>query len=133
MVLVVKNTPAKAGNLRDIGWMSGSERSPGGGHGNPPQYHCLENPMDRGVWWSTVHRVANSRHNWGNLAAAAILFIERPDISTKKKKKKLLKLINELVKLEDTKLIYRNLLTFSLLLYSNYLGVSRKINQARQK
>ena len=83
------------------------------------------------VWWSTVHRVANSRHDWGNLAAAAILFIERPDISTKKKK--LLKLINELVKLEDTKLIYRNLLTFALLLYSNYFGVSGKINQARQK
>ena len=65
--------------------------------------------------------------------AATILLIERPDISTHTHKKKLLKLINELAKLKDSKLIYRNLLTFSLLLYSNYFGVSRKINGGRQK
>ena len=43
------------------GSISGSERFPGGGHGNPLWYSCLENPMDRGAWWATVHRVAKSR------------------------------------------------------------------------
>ena len=46
---------------RDIGSIPGSGRSPGGGHGNPLQYSCLENPRDRGVWWATVHRVVMSR------------------------------------------------------------------------
>ena len=45
-----------------------SGRSPGGGHGNPVQYSCLENPMDRGAWWATVHRVLKVRHNWSDLA-----------------------------------------------------------------
>ena len=48
--LVVKNPPAKAGDIRDVGSIPGSGRSPGGRHGNPPQYSCLENPTDRGVW-----------------------------------------------------------------------------------
>ena len=52
---MVKNPPANAG---DVGWNSGSGISPGGGNGNPFQYSCLENPMDRGVWWATVHGVA---------------------------------------------------------------------------
>jgi len=52
---VVKNLPANAGDLRDTGSIPGSKRSPGGGHDNPLQYPCLENPMDRGVWWATVH------------------------------------------------------------------------------
>ena len=56
---MVKNPPANAGD-RDIGLMPGSVRSPGGGHGNPLQYSCLENPMDRGAWWATVHRVTKS-------------------------------------------------------------------------
>ena len=60
VVLVVKNSPAKAGDIRDMGLIPGSGRSPGGGHGNPPQYSCLENPMDRGAWWATVHRVTES-------------------------------------------------------------------------
>ena len=55
VVLVVKNLPAKAG---DTGSIPGSGRSPGGGHGNPLQYSSLENPMDRGAWWATVHGVA---------------------------------------------------------------------------
>ena len=55
VVLVVKNLPAKAG---DTGSFPGSGRSPGGGHGNPLQYSCLENPMDIGAWWATVHGVA---------------------------------------------------------------------------
>ena len=50
VVLVVKILPAKAGDIRDMGSISGSERSPGGGRGNPLQYSCLENPMDRGAW-----------------------------------------------------------------------------------
>ena len=57
MVLVVKNPPANAGNIRDEGWIPGSGRSPGGEHGNSPQYSCPENPMDTGAWWATVHRV----------------------------------------------------------------------------
>ena len=48
-------------NSRDPGSIPGSGRSPGGGHGNPLQYSCLENPMDRGVWWATVHRVTHSQ------------------------------------------------------------------------
>jgi len=53
---VVKNLPASVGDLRDTGSIPRSERSPGGGHGNPPQYSCLENPMDRSL--ATVHRIA---------------------------------------------------------------------------
>ena len=52
---MVKNLPATAGNARDAGLIPGSGRSPGGGHGNLLQYSCLENPMDRGSWWATVH------------------------------------------------------------------------------
>ena len=55
-----KGPPANAGNIRDVGSIPGSGRSPGGGHGNPLQYSCLENPTDRGAWQATVHRVANS-------------------------------------------------------------------------
>ena len=54
----VKNVPANAG---DAGLIPGSGRSPGGGNGNPLQYSCLENPMDRGAWRATVHGVAKSR------------------------------------------------------------------------
>ena len=63
VALVVKNSLANArdGDLRDVGSIPGSGRSPGGGHGNSLQYSCLENPMDRGAWWATVHRVAESQ------------------------------------------------------------------------
>ena len=47
---MVKNPPANAGDIRDVSSMPGSQRSPGGGHSNPFQYSCLENPMDRGTW-----------------------------------------------------------------------------------
>ena len=60
MALVVKNPPANAGDTGDAGSIPGSGRSPGLGHGNPLQYSCLENLMDRGGWWATVHRVAKS-------------------------------------------------------------------------
>ena len=54
---MVKNLLANAGDVRDKGLIPGLGRSPGGGHGNPPQYSCLENPMDRGAWRATVHGV----------------------------------------------------------------------------
>ena len=53
VVLVVKNPPANTEDIRDPGSVPGSGRSPGGGHGNPLQYSCLENPMDRGTWWAS--------------------------------------------------------------------------------
>ena len=61
VVLVVKNPPANAGDIREAGSIPESGRSPGEGHGNPLQCSCLENPMDRGAWRATVHRVAKSR------------------------------------------------------------------------
>ena len=60
VVLVVKNLPADAGDVKDTGSILGSGRSPGGGSGNPLQYSCLENPMDREAWHATVHGVARS-------------------------------------------------------------------------
>ena len=60
-VLEVKNSPANAGDIRDWGSTPGSGISPGKGNGNPPQYSCLENPMDRGAWRATVRRVTKSR------------------------------------------------------------------------
>ena len=58
---VVKNLPANAGNIRDVGSVPGFGRSPGEGHGNPLQYSFLENPMDRRTWWAIVHRTTKSR------------------------------------------------------------------------
>ena len=57
---MVKYLPANGGDIRDAGSIPGSGRSPGGGHGNPLHYSCLENPMDRGAWQAAVHRVAKS-------------------------------------------------------------------------
>ena len=61
MLLAAKNSPASAGEVRDLGLIPGSGRSPGGGHGNPLQYSCLENPTDRGAWKATARGVAKSR------------------------------------------------------------------------
>ena len=58
---MVKNSPAKAGNVRDMALIPGSGRSPRGGHGSALQYSCLENPMDRGAWQATVHGVTKSQ------------------------------------------------------------------------
>ena len=66
---MVKNLPANAGDIRDMGSIPGSKRSPGGGHDNPLQYSCLENPMDRTVWWATVHGGAKSRTPLSDRAA----------------------------------------------------------------
>ena len=61
LTLVVKNTPANSGDIRDMGSIPGMGRSPGGGYGNPLQYSCLENPMDREAWWATFHGVTKSQ------------------------------------------------------------------------
>ena len=58
---VVKSLPANAGSSGDVGLIPGLERSPGVGNGNPLQYSCLENSMDRGAWQTTVQRVAKSQ------------------------------------------------------------------------
>ena len=60
VVLVVKNLSANAGGVRDTGSNPGQGMSSGGGHGNSLQYACLENPMDRGAWRATIHRVTKS-------------------------------------------------------------------------
>ena len=60
VALVVKNLPANAGDVRDLGLAPGLGRSPGGEHCNPLQYSCLENHMDRGAWKATVQRVTKS-------------------------------------------------------------------------
>ena len=61
VTLTVKNLPINAGDIRDGGSIPGLGRSPGGGHGNPVHYSCLENLMDRGAWWATiVHMVAKN-------------------------------------------------------------------------
>ena len=60
MTTLVENLPDNAGDIIDVGWIPGLGRSPGGRHGNPLQYSCLENPMDREAWWATVHGVAKS-------------------------------------------------------------------------
>jgi len=93
---VVKNLSASAGNVRDSGLMTGSGRSPGGVHGNPLQYSCLENPMDRAAWWATVHRVTKSqtrlrrlnRHNtMRKLKNSAQRFNNRLDQGKEKEKR----------------------------------------------
>ena len=57
---MVKNAQANSSDVRDTGSIPGSGRSPGGGHHNPLQHSCLENPIDRGAWWATIHRVTQS-------------------------------------------------------------------------
>ena len=66
MALVVKNLPANAGDIRDMGAIPGFGRSPGGGNGNLLQYSCLENPMDRGAWQAIVHGITKSRTRQSN-------------------------------------------------------------------
>ena len=61
VALVIKNPPASAGDIRDGGSIPGSGRSPGGEHGNPLQFSCLESLMDRGAWRATVHGVTKSQ------------------------------------------------------------------------
>ena len=56
----MKNQPANAGNTKDLSSIPGLGRSPGGGNGNPLQYSCLVNAVDRGGWWAIVHRFTKS-------------------------------------------------------------------------
>ena len=63
VVLVVKNPPASAGDVRDTGLIPGSGRFPGGGHGKPLQYSCLGNSMDKGAWQAIAHGVTKVRHD----------------------------------------------------------------------
>ena len=63
---MIKNMPANAGNTRDAGSIPGSGRSPGEGNGNTLQHSCLENSIDRGAWWATIHRVAKSQTQLSN-------------------------------------------------------------------
>ena len=92
VALAVKNPPANAGGVRDMGLILRSGRSPEGGNGNPLQYSCLENLMDRGAWWPTIHGFAK-RDDWSNLAHvhAHMLYMNivrrvNPKISLNKKK-----------------------------------------------
>ena len=76
---------------RRCGFDSWSGRSPGGGHGNPLQYSCLENPMDRATWWANIHRVTESRtrlNSWGYTGQALIQWDCRPYKKAKSQKKK---------------------------------------------
>ena len=68
VTILVKNPPA---NAEDMDSIPGSGRSPGGGHGNPLQHSCLENPMDRGAWWAIVHGVAKSQAQLKRLSVHA--------------------------------------------------------------
>ena len=68
---MVKNLPASAGDIRTAGSVPGLGRSPGGGHGDPLQYSCLESPMDRGAWQATVHRVMKSQTRLKQLSVQA--------------------------------------------------------------
>ena len=61
VAVAVKNPLANAGDVRDAGLIPQSARLPGGAHGNPLQYSCLESPMDRRIWWASAHRAAKSR------------------------------------------------------------------------
>ena len=73
IALVVKNPPANAGDIKDAGSIPGLGRSPGGGHDNPLQYSCLQNPIDRGTWRVTVHMVTKSQTWWKRLSMHAWL------------------------------------------------------------
>ena len=78
MVLVVRNPPTNARDIRDTGSIPGLGGSPGGGHGSPLQYSCLENPMDRGAWQDTVHGVAKSQAQLKRLSTHLALVVNLP-------------------------------------------------------
>ena len=75
VALVVKNPPVYAGDIRDAGSIPGSGRSPGEGNGNPLQYSCLENPMDRGAWRATVRGVTKSQTRLKRLNMHARIYV----------------------------------------------------------
>ena len=69
---MVKNPSANTGDIRHSSLIPGVGRLHGGGHGNPPQYSCLQNPTDIGAWWATVHRVAKSQTRLEQLSTHAV-------------------------------------------------------------
>ena len=77
MVLVVKNPPANAGDVRDVGSIPGSGKSPGRRHGNALQHSCLENPMDRGAWQATVYGLQRVRQDRSDLACMHTYIIKQ--------------------------------------------------------
>ena len=78
---MVKSSPANATDTRDMGSIPGSRRYPGGGHDNPLQYSCLENPMDRGAWWwATVHGVTKSQTRLSDLACMILNLLRSLEI-----------------------------------------------------
>ena len=72
--MVVKNLCASAGDIRDVGLIPGLGISPGGGHGNPPQYYCLENPINRGNWQATILRVEKGQTLLKQLSTHTFVF-----------------------------------------------------------
>ena len=72
-----KESTCDTGDIGDAGSIPGLGRSPGGGHGNPLQYSCQENPMDRAAWWATVHSVTKSQTRLKQLSAHACTFCPR--------------------------------------------------------
>ena len=100
VALVVKKLLANTGDTRDTDSIPGLGRFPGRGHGNPLQYFCLENPMDRGVWWAILHGVAKSQtrlsdwttktkmHEWMNEVKNQILNFQKPANKQRKKLQK---------------------------------------------
>ena len=75
VALMVKNPPANAGDIRDPGSIPGLGKSPGGGHENPLQHSCLENPMDRGTWWAIVPRVTKSQTRLKQLSMHTCIYM----------------------------------------------------------
>ena len=78
MVLIIKILPANVGEIRDVGSIPGSRRSPGGGDGSPLQYPCLANTMDRGARQATVHGIAKSQARLKRLSAHAHRSLSQP-------------------------------------------------------
>ena len=76
--LVVKNLPANAGDLRDMGLISGLGRSPAGGNGNRLQCSCLENPRDKGAWWAAIYGVTQSQTRLKQLSSSSSSMIPLP-------------------------------------------------------
>ena len=78
VILGVKNPTTNAGDVRHVGSIPESGKSSGGGSGNLLQYSCLENPMDRGAWWATVHRVTKNRtrlSNWTTITTSSHIIL----------------------------------------------------------
>ena len=75
VALEVNHLPANAEERRDLGLITGWGRAPGGGHGNPLQYSCLENLMEREVWWAIVHGIAKSQTRLKRLSTAQVVKI----------------------------------------------------------